>query len=106
MEVETEIFSISKLETHGLGSKAVLPFTPFALLKGFAAMRRKLSVLVISALFLAVADVSTASTPIAIGSSCSKLQATSKIHGVDAMCTKLGRAQTAIHRALRVPDGS
>ena len=49
MEVETEISSISKLETHGLGSKAVLPFTPFALLKGFAAMRRKLSVLVISA---------------------------------------------------------
>ena len=57
-------------------------------------MRRKLSVFVISALFLAVADMSTASTPIAIGSSCSKLQATSKIHGVDAMCTKLGRAQT------------
>ena len=57
-------------------------------------MRRKLSVFVISALFLAVADMSTASTPIAIGSSCSKVQATSKIHGVDAMCTKLGRART------------
>ena len=86
MEVETEISSISKLETHGLGSKAVLPFTPFALLKGFAAMRRKLSVLVISALFLAVADVSTSLTTIILGFKY--------------------RGDSAIHRALRVPDGS